>query len=270
MSEDKAKAGGKSAPEDNDTEDAKGPRQRSPNYPSISVSRAMDIAAKVYAEEKRFSVPLPTVCKHAGYSGTKSGHAKRTIAALKKYGVFVDVDTGLEMTPEAKKYILSPNDTELRVATLKTMALRYEIVKQTLEQYPEGLPDDEALKRHFLLERGFTDAGATEVVEVIKDIVQVAKLYGPVQNANEVEKAIEPYTDKGAGKVFVPPAHPPVKQGEFVLRWNVGPDRVVEFRASFDPSPDDWELVGDYVNLAKKAATRHAKQETKPTGESPT
>jgi hypothetical protein len=44
-----------------------------------------------------------------------------------------------------------------------------------------------------------------------------------------------------------------------VLRWNVSSGLVVELHASGNLTPEDWELVSDYVAVAKKAAARRAK-----------
>jgi hypothetical protein len=238
-------------------------KPRSPSYPSIAASKALDIARKVYGAEKRFDVPLAVVTKHGGYTGTKSGPSIRLVAALKKYRVFEDRkgDDLLHMTDAVKRHVMAQTDAGIRDALLAEMVDRYDEIKEAKEKYPDGLPGDEALKSYLVLERQFTDFGASEFIETLKENLSVAKPGASDQNGNM-------NTPQGSGETppLPPKPHhaPPVRAGEFVLRWNVSSDRVVEFRAPADLTPDDWELVSDYVAVAKKAAARRAKQDDEP------
>ena len=55
---------------------------------------------------------------------------------------------------------------------------------------------------------------------------------------------------------------------ETVLRWGITDGRVIELRLSGPLSADDWEILGDHVEIGKKIAGR-AKQAVKPAVEEP-
>ncbi|HET6280436.1 MAG TPA: hypothetical protein VFH73_05705 [Polyangia bacterium] len=200
-------------------------KPRSPNFPYLTVERALGIAEKVYSAEKRFAVPLATVCSNAGFDGTKSGSAMRAVSALKKYGIFEEKDGAFHMTPAAKAYIMTPNDPELRLRTAQEMAKRYEEVVQALDHFPEGLPDDEALKRYFVLEREFTDGGASEFTGIIKELVSFAKLYDGEHNGAKPS----PENSEGQLGTKLSPAAPP--RGGSTNVFSVG-GATVELRSS--------------------------------------
>jgi hypothetical protein len=239
-------------------------KARSPSYPSVTAVAALALASKIYAAEKRFAVLPATVTKHGGYEGTKSGPAARLLSALKKYQVFQEKtgDTLLHMAEPIRRHVMAPADTALRDKILADMAGRYDEIVQALAKYPDGLPGDEALKSYLVLERKFTDSGATEFIEILREYPNIESA-GIASQDDGMSNGTQ--TNPPAGSSFRSPSSPPPTlpkpPGEFVLRWNVSSDRVVEFRASGDLTPDDWELVADYVGVAKKAAARRAKQD---------
>jgi hypothetical protein len=187
-------------------------RPRSPNYPLITLERALGVAETVYAEEKRFIVPMATVCSRAGLGGGKSGTAIRILSALKKYGIFEEREGVFHMTEAAKNYVLAPTNPDLRLSIRREMARQYEEVTQVLTHFPNGLPDDEPLNRYFVVERGFTPSGASEFTGIIKEIVSFANLYegghtDPMPSPTVEEKANSSATMNSLLNIF-PPSPP--------------------------------------------------------------
>ena len=60
-------------------------RVRSPGYPALSLSSAVDLIRKVHSVQQATPEPRDVVIKHMGYSGV-SGRSLKAISALIKYG----------------------------------------------------------------------------------------------------------------------------------------------------------------------------------------
>src|SRR4051812_14070001 len=69
------------------------PRDRSPNYPYITLPAALDRAKQLYDVEKRGAAAIPVVAKHWDYSPKSSG-LLQSIAALKSYGLLDEEGRG--------------------------------------------------------------------------------------------------------------------------------------------------------------------------------
>ena len=61
-------------------------KPRSPNYPALSLQKALDFARKLYAVNHLHKASAEVVSKALGYTGL-NGSSLTAIAALKKYGL---------------------------------------------------------------------------------------------------------------------------------------------------------------------------------------
>ena len=109
----------------NDVADAKKAKERSPNFPFISLEAALERARRFYAEEKRSAAPFNRIVLHWNYSPSSSG-ALQTVGALKMYGLLVEVGGG---------------SGAQRTFQLTDMALRV-----LLDQRPDSVDRDRFLK----------------------------------------------------------------------------------------------------------------------------
>src|SRR5436190_10887507 len=85
------------------------PRTRSPGYPSISLSAAIDKAQSVWQHEKRNAAPLEALAAAWGINA-KSSSFLLAVSALKKYGLLVELGDSngrlLKLTDSALNLIL--------------------------------------------------------------------------------------------------------------------------------------------------------------------
>lgn len=185
--------------EQSETPDAQGgDKQRGPNFPSMSLEKAVDLAHVLYEKEKRASVPVPVILGHWGYKNPKSSTATMAIAALRSYGL-VDYQGGgtnklAKLSTRALKIILN---TPERAAELRDAALSPKIHRQLWERYKaDGLPSDQTLKHHLILDLGFNDAAVDGFLARLRSTFSLAKL-------TEVDTISEKKGSAGGG---TPPA----------------------------------------------------------------
>lgn len=148
---------------------------RSPSYPGIPLSTAIERTRTIWDKEKRNSAPVRLMMKHWGYNNPTGGMAGVTFGALKKFGLVEDDGSGLDrpakLTDLAFEILNNPNPED----AIRQAALRPPIHAELWSQYGAELPSEDSLK-WTLLQRGFTDSGATEFIREYRDTVAFARL----------------------------------------------------------------------------------------------
>lgn len=155
-------------------------RERSPGYPSIPLSVAVERTRDLYKAEKSYLAPVDTVIGHWGYS-PRSGAGLVQVAALMKYGLLEDEGSGASrrarVTDFAQRIIrdtreVSPDRSRL----IREAALKPSIHRELWEKFGASLPSDSNLLHTLVFEYGFTDQGAAEFLKVFKATITFAGL----------------------------------------------------------------------------------------------
>ena len=161
-------------PED-DREESRGKRGRSPNYPSVSLEQASKWARQIYDAEKRTPTTSLILAQRCGFNGL-SGPARSAISALKKYGLIVDADGDrMRVSDDALKLFLQPDEGE-KLRMLQSLATKPQIVKDIFAAYPDGLPSMETVRYHLITQLNFTEDGATTFLKLLNENIAFAKL----------------------------------------------------------------------------------------------
>src|ERR1700676_948541 len=139
--------------QEQDTEDSKKKRLRSPAYPFINLETAIKRAKTFHEKEGRNAAPLTVAAKHWGYEPKSSG-STQTAAALMSFGLMQDEGTGdkrkVKLTPTALKILLDTrSDSSEKDALIKQAALRPRIHQQIWAKWPSGVSDENL--KHALL-----------------------------------------------------------------------------------------------------------------------
>jgi hypothetical protein len=153
---------------------------RSPSYPGIDLKTAVERAQRLYDREKRNPAPMSVITHHWGFKSPTTGPAAVTYAALKKFGLIEETGKGSQrmakLTPLALDILLNP-DPEAKQAALQAAALKPGIHSELWHaRTDDGLPSDSALRYDLLVNRGFTENGATEFIREFRDTLAVAQL----------------------------------------------------------------------------------------------
>lgn len=152
-------------------------RQRSPSYPGIGLEAALDRARTLYEHEGRNAAPNEAILDHWGYA-PRSGPGLVAIAALKRFGLLDSEGKGHSRLSNLALRILldEREDSPERDEAVKQAALLPSIHRELWDKYQGQLPSDATL-RHFLrLEKGFTDAAASDLIRQFRDTISFANL----------------------------------------------------------------------------------------------
>jgi hypothetical protein len=154
------------------------PRKRSPNFPGISLPKAIERARKVYAEIKTHPVPTKKiVVDYWGYRSATTGPASVTYAALKRYGLLEDKGKGNDRVANLTDLaveILVPNPN--REAAIKRAALAPDIFREWWGKYSEDLPPDDVLEWEYVVKGPFAEDGFSTFVRTYRETIAFAKL----------------------------------------------------------------------------------------------
>jgi hypothetical protein len=246
-------------------------KERSPNFPFISLQAALDRAQVFYAQEKRGSAPLPVAAEHWGYRPSSSG-ALQTAAALKSYGLMIDEGAGsnrkLKLTDLALRILLDmrPDDTD-RKRYMRQAALTPSVCAEIYGKWPDGLPSDATLNHYLVLELGFNQSTALRAVGNIIDNERLTKSSSEESQSYSkkiVDSGLEPLNamDQLAQQIISPEADrflQTVSNKAALVRTErvIDPDGLdVLLQFNGQPTIASYEFLKDYIELRIKALRR--------------
>lgn len=154
-------------------------RIRSPGYPSISLSEAIDLVRKVHEANRRNVTDREAAVKDMGYSGL-TGHSAKMISDVSHYGLIERAGKGgLRVTDTAVR-ILHPRESQERNEALQEAAFSPELFAQIKEQWPDGFASEHAL-RNFLIRQNFSSNAVQPALKAYTET------YAYLQQAHAIE-----------------------------------------------------------------------------------
>jgi hypothetical protein len=246
-------------------------RHRSPSYPALTLTEALERARTFYAKEGKHSAPIRVAVSHWGYSPKSSG-GTATIAALKAWGFMLDEGAGeqrtVRLSEEALK-ILRDERTESaeRDALMSGAAERPKVIKNLLAQYPGGDVSDENL-RHYLIMQEYNPNSVNDIVKVFHD----AKAYlAPEKDVDEAsfeaadvaevdsasisaDSASHRHVNQSTGNNVLPALRENMRQETFMLS-----DSEVLIQLPSSMTADDYQDFLDWLELLKRRVGRSVK-----------
>lgn len=155
------------------------PRKRSPNFPGISLPKAIERARKVYGEIQMHPVPATKILvDYWGYKSPDTGPATVTYAALKRYGLLEDKGQGKERVAnltELSKQILHPHSPN-RDDAIKKAALTPGIFSEWWDKYHADLPPEDVLDWEYVAQGPFAEDGFAVFLRTYRETIAFAKL----------------------------------------------------------------------------------------------
>lgn len=162
----------------------KKPRQgRSPGFPFIPLQKALERIDAVRIAEggrpKHFA-PIASACKAWGM-GPKTGPAIQTVAALGHFGL-------CDFEGSGESRAIRPSDLAIRIlldkqpisperdGLVKRAALNPNVHKELWEKWADALPSDHTFETYLILEKGFSETGARDLMAEYKATIAFAKL----------------------------------------------------------------------------------------------
>ncbi|CAG9239331.1 conserved hypothetical protein [Paraburkholderia tropica] len=253
-------------------------KERSPNFPFISLDVALQRAQAMYSHERRGGAPTVAVAKHWGYSETSSGF-KQTLGALKNYGLLVDEPSSsgrmVRLSDLAVRILLDGRpDSRDRSGLLRQAALTPAVASEVFQRWPEGLPSDHTLTHFLMFDRGFQDDTAVRAAKILRqnevhvDPASKDDAYDGEDDAPLSEAAAPPVRREGLLDIAqdvvnqlpsYPRASPEPIRSEKVARSEkiIDPNGLdVTITFSGEPSQETYEFLADYIELRLKRLQR--------------
>lgn len=205
-------------------ETGKGKKERSPSFPFIGLTRALERVRSVYANAKRHEVRMVDLAA-AWDLGVKSSGTLQTVAALLAYGLLEDQGAG-----EARKFkvtdlafkALEDQRPGQREAALAEAAVKPRLIAEYVEKWKDGRPADGICISELRIDRSFTDDGAKLFLKVFDDTAAFTKgaesdkksdVSKPL-DGQKIEENGDKRVDKFPWENPPPPPPPPVRHSE--------------------------------------------------------
>jgi len=172
-------------------------RQRSPNYPAVSLRDAVERVRALYTQDGRPGAPLETAVRHFGFTSAH-GQAMTIVSALKKFGLIEDKNGRIVPTPLAINVIEFKPDHQRHKEALREAALKPDIYGGLVERYREHsrLPSDESLRPELVTDMGFNPKAVSDFLVDFRDSLEYAGLLeGNTLKLPEIEQKPEPESE---------------------------------------------------------------------------
>ena len=163
-------------------------RHRSPNYPAVGLSKAVEDARSLWNNEKRSAVAPKVAAKAWNYT-SYSGPARSRLSALKKYGFLDDSENGVRLTERGITVSVHKPDDREYLNALRKAALQPALFQELTQTHLDA--SDDAITTYLITKQHFSPEGAKQATKAFKDTISVAKLQ---------DSLYTPFDDGGNGK----------------------------------------------------------------------
>lgn len=156
-------------------------RHRSPNYPAISLERAISLTRTLYEKFKQSPIAYEVAARGLDYSPTSSV-GMQIMASISYYGLISVEGSGKDKRVKVSDFafkiimdtrVISPE----RDAAMKQAALSPSIFKKIKDDYPYHIPADEALEYDLVMKYKFNPASVSQLIKMYKETMDYAKVY---------------------------------------------------------------------------------------------
>ena len=147
-------------------------RVRSPNYPSMSLSDAIERLTKLGGEIHSHPAPRDVVVTSMGYSSV-NGASLTALAALRKYGLLRRDGEDFRITERGMMY-LHPQRADERSTAIRDAASEPKLFAELNERFSGGKASDELI-RSFLVRNGFTPSAAAAALRSYRETMALVE-----------------------------------------------------------------------------------------------
>jgi len=186
-------------PETTPAETPKKKKERSPSFPAITLTKALEKAGQLYVAAKRHEMRIGDVATAWG-AGAKSSGTQQAIAALIAFGLVEDSGSGdarkFKVTDLAFK-ALEDQRPGAKAGALAEAALMPKLIAEYAEKWRDGRPADGICTSELRIDRGFTDEGARAFLKVYDDTIRYAKHPEPDKEPEAYGDNVDPLETPG-------------------------------------------------------------------------
>jgi len=148
-----------------------GGRNRSPNYPAISLGEAIQRIQAIYRQQQQHPTNREVFAKLLGYNSL-NGASAVLISALSKYGLLEGHGERLRVSALGQDLSLHRPDDPEYAAAVEQAAFTPTLFRDLHERYPNGLPSDHSV-RVDLVKGRFNPKTVDGVIRVYRDTLEL-------------------------------------------------------------------------------------------------
>jgi hypothetical protein len=230
-------------------------RERSPNYPSIGLRRAIELAKIFWEHDRRQLVLVARAITNLGF-GAKSSTGPLAISAMVKYGLFDTEgkgDTRRVRLTDLAISLLNPSSQNAD-QLLKQAALMPGIHTKLWEKFGADGASEGTIRDYLTFDLHFTEQAANALIEEYLDTIRFARLVeGDMLITTEQDEEppeLKQAENRNAGTKLPPaPAKPPMTGA---IRYLPIPLDIGDAPIPIGMSEDDFQLLLDTLKLWKK------------------
>jgi hypothetical protein len=240
-------------------------KDRSRNYPKLSLAASVELAKKLYSKAGKAKISPEVAVGALGYSGM-NGAALAALGTLTHYGL-IDRERGksVSISPLAIR-LIHPLNSEQEIAAKRESALLPQVFK---ELFDAGFHKcDTALIANHLIQNEFTPDGARKAANMFKENIELAKLQDSSINDSVESQTEDKTADTVSHKDVLPPVPPVIPdhiKGKTVLATYTAPLGSNEATITFTGeklSVEDFVALADFVDYCKRQFERKQKSES--------
>lgn len=149
-------------------------RERSPSFPFIGLSKAVERTRQLYEKAKRFEVLLSDAAQAWGLQ-PKSSSTLQTAAALIAYGLIEDSGSGVSRkvkVSDSGARIIGDTRPGVQEQLLAEAALKPKLIAEYAQKWAKGRPDDHFCVSELKFEKGFNEDAASRFLRVFDETIK--------------------------------------------------------------------------------------------------
>jgi hypothetical protein len=154
-------------------------KHKSPPYPSMSLQEALAHAKVFYESQRRNAVHMDVAVTTLGYKPNGSSGI-RAVAALIAFGLAVGEGASggrkIRVTELTFKLLMLKEEDPDRLALLKEAVMKPPIYAEMLSHWSDGLPSDDAISKHLIIDRHFNPQAVKELIRDFRKSYEFARL----------------------------------------------------------------------------------------------
>lgn len=211
-------------------------KARSPRYPTIGLSEALDRVRMVYEADHQNKIPKHVVAEHMGY-GSLNGKSLGVISAVSKFGLLEGRADEMWVSDRALTILAHAPGSPERARAVREAAREPDLFVELDAQFP-GKASDSAIRSYLLTKRKFLPEAADKLIRSYRDTRELVERESDPYDSPEVTTGdVEESGMKAASSIqqsSQPPLGPPPsapKEGSAPYTVQLTGDRL---RGSFD------------------------------------
>lgn len=140
---------------------------RSPRYPVIGLSEAIERVRAVYGKDHLNAIPKAVVAEHMGYN-TLNGASLGVISAVSKFGLLSGGSDAMKVSDRALAILVHDTGDPARVEAVQAASRSPALFEELFTEFPNGASDN-AIKSFLLGRKKFLPSAVPAAIRAFKD-----------------------------------------------------------------------------------------------------